>query len=162
MMFFYVTYLQSPLGKIVLAASDMGILSGIFLPGHKLYEKAQQGIYTTSHFENILMQLKEYFAGKRCTFDYTPAMPPETFSQKVLNMICTIPYGQTRTYQAVAQQIQNPYSVRAVGNALTRNNFNIIIPCHRVLASNGKLQGYNGGLDAKKWLLQHEEKHLLF
>ncbi len=103
-------------------------------------------------------QLDEYFQGKRKSFDL-PLSPFGTqFQQKVWNALCTIPYGETRSYKEIAAQIQNPKGCRAVGMANNRNPIMIIIPCHRVIGSNGSLTGYAGGLDIKQWLLAHEKR----
>jgi len=162
MAFSYFTFLQSPLGKIVLTATSSHVLTGVFLPGNTRYEEAQRGTITSnvlSCFENVIVQLEEYFDGKRQGFAIAREIIDVTFSEKVLNATCTIQYGQTTTYQAIAKNLHNPDAARAVGNALARNNFSIIIPCHRVLNSRGLLNGYNGGLRAKGWLLQHEQRY---
>ncbi len=101
-------------------------------------------------------QLEEYFQGARKTFDL-PLQPAGTpFQKKVWDALCTIPYGETRSYKEIALQIHNPRGCRAVGMANNRNPIMIVIPCHRVIGSNGSLVGYAGGLDIKEWLLQHE------
>ena len=103
-------------------------------------------------------QLDEYFQGKRKSFDLPLAPSGTQFQQKVWNALCTIPYGETRSYKEIAAQIQNPKGCRAVGMANNRNPIMIIIPCHRVIGSNGSLVGYAGGLDIKQWLLAHEKR----
>lgn len=101
-------------------------------------------------------QLEEYFQGARKTFDL-PLQPAGTpFQKKVWDALCTIPYGETRSYKEIALQIHNPRGCRAVGMANNRNPIMIMIPCHRVIGSNGSLVGYAGGLDIKEWLLLHE------
>ncbi len=101
-------------------------------------------------------QLEEYFQGVRQTFDL-PLQPAGTpFQKKVWEALCTIPYGETRSYKEIALRIQNPRGCRAVGMANNRNPIMIVIPCHRVIGSNGSLVGYAGGLDIKEWLLRHE------
>ncbi len=106
---------------------------------------------------SVKTQLEEYFQGKRKIFDL-PLSPFGTpFQQKVWNALCTIPYGETRSYKEIATQIGNPKGCRAVGMANNRNPIMIIIPCHRVIGSNGSLVGYAGGLRTKEWLLAHEK-----
>lgn len=109
---------------------------------------------------NTKNQLKEYFSGKRRKFTL-PLDPQGTkFDQKVWKATQKIPYGQVRTYKDIAKIIGKPQASRAIGNALGRNPIPIIIPCHRVIASNGTLGGYSSGLKIKKMLLLLEQKHL--
>ena len=103
-------------------------------------------------------QLEAYFAGQRQTFDL-PLKPLGTaFQQCVWQALTTIPYAATTSYGRISQQIQRPKASRAVGAANGRNPIPIIIPCHRVIGSNGTLTGFSGGLAAKQWLLEHELK----
>ena len=106
-------------------------------------------------------QLKEYFSGNRKTFsDLTPYFHKSgtAFQRQVWHALNHIPFGQTRSYSEIATAINNPKSVRAVGAANGKNPLTIIVPCHRVIGSNGSLTGYAGGLDRKKWLLAFEKK----
>lgn len=103
-------------------------------------------------------QLQEYFEGKRKNFNL-PLEPIGTeFQRKVWKALQAIPYGETRSYGEIAKMIENPKAARAVGMANNRNPISIFIPCHRVIGSNGKLVGYGGGLDIKKYLLNLEKK----
>lgn len=105
-------------------------------------------------------QLKEYFEGRRKTFDL-PLNPKGTdFQKKVWQALCEIPYGETRTYKQIAEQCGNPKASRAVGMANNKNPIGIVIPCHRVIGANGALTGYAGGLDKKQKLLNLEKKHV--
>ncbi len=104
-------------------------------------------------------QLKEYFAGKRKIFDFPYQLKGTDFQQKVWAALCEIPYGQTRTYKDIALAIGNPRACRAVGMANNKNPMSIVVPCHRVIGSNGKLVGYGSGLDMKQALLQLEAKN---
>lgn len=105
-------------------------------------------------------QLDEYFAGTRQTFDL-PLQPQGTeFQQRVWNELTNIPYGETRTYQDLAHALGDPGAVRAVGAANGQNPLWILLPCHRVIGSDGSLTGYAGGLERKRWLLTHERRTL--
>ena len=103
------------------------------------------------------VQILEYFEGKRTVFDIPFDVRGTEFQIRVLKSIDEIPYGQTLTYAQVAEKVQSPRAYRAVGSSCAANPMPIIIPCHRVLASNGGLGGYSGGLEIKKALLEHEK-----
>ncbi len=102
-------------------------------------------------------QLSEYFAGQRQQFDLPIYMQGTAFQQQVWQALQTIPFGETRSYSDIAQQIDNPQAVRAVGAANGRNPLSIVVPCHRVIGRQGQLTGFAGGLDAKKYLLALEQ-----
>jgi methylated-DNA-[protein]-cysteine S-methyltransferase len=103
-------------------------------------------------------ELEAYFAGGLQQFTFPIAQPGTEFQQTVWQQLTTIPYGQTISYLQLAQRINNPKSIRAVGTTNGRNRIAIVVPCHRVIGSNGALTGYAGGLWRKKWLLEHEMK----
>jgi AraC family transcriptional regulator of adaptative response/methylated-DNA-[protein]-cysteine methyltransferase len=111
------------------------------------------------HFKTLLTQLKEYFEGSRKEFSLPLVIPGSDFQQSVWKELINIPYGTTRTYLQQAVALGKPGSIRAVANANGMNRIAIIIPCHRVIGSDGHLTGYGGGLKRKKWLLDHEKKH---
>lgn len=103
-------------------------------------------------------QLEEYFSGKRQTFDL-PIDPEGTeFQRHVWSQVTAVSYGSTKSYLEIAREVGTANSCRAVGMANGRNPLPIIIPCHRIIGQNGKLTGYAGGLERKKWLLLHEQK----
>lgn len=104
-------------------------------------------------------QLDEYFTGKRKEFDLPLAAEGTLFQKRVWNALCTIPYGETRSYKDIAIQIGNAKACRAVGMANHNNPIGIIVPCHRVVGADGKLVGYAGGLDRKQFLLELERKY---
>ncbi len=107
--------------------------------------------------DELEAQLCAYFTGDLQSFTL-PLDPPGTeWQTKVWNALLTIPYGETRTYGQLATQLENPGGSRAVGLANGKNRISILIPCHRVIASDGTLHGYGGGIERKKWLLEHEE-----
>lgn len=109
--------------------------------------------------DQALQQLKEYFAGQRQHFDLPLHAQGTAFQQSVWRQLQAIPYGQLASYKDVAQAVDNPKGVRAVGMANNRNPISIVIPCHRVVGSNGSLTGYGGGLDKKEWLIELEQSH---
>ena len=109
--------------------------------------------------EATMMQLDEYYEGKRTEFTLPLRAEGTPFQMKVWQALSTIPYGETRSYGQIAAQVDNPKGSRAVGMANNRNPISIIIPCHRVIGADGKLVGYGGGLDKKVWLLDFEKSH---
>ena len=113
------------------------------------------------HINQLEKELKQYFEGKRKTFDVQLICPGTEFQQSAWDNLRDIPYGETRSYQYQAGQIDKPNAVRAVASANGFNRIAIIIPCHRVIGKDGQLRGYGGGLERKKWLLDHEIKNKL-
>jgi AraC family transcriptional regulator, regulatory protein of adaptative response / methylated-DNA-[protein]-cysteine methyltransferase len=111
------------------------------------------------HFKTLLTQLKEYFEGSRKEFSLPLVTPGTDFQQAVWKELMNIPYGTTRSYLEQSVALGKPGSIRAVANANGMNRIAIIIPCHRVIGSDGQLTGYGGGLKRKKWLLDHEKKY---
>ena len=107
---------------------------------------------------DIQKQLTEYEKGSRKVFDLPLHLKGTEFQLKVWNALLEIPYGETRSYQQIAQRIGQPKALRAVGGACNRNPIGIIVPCHRVIGKNGKLTGYAGGLFYKELLLNHEKR----
>ncbi|SFA80513.1 methylated-DNA-[protein]-cysteine S-methyltransferase [Lentibacillus halodurans] len=108
---------------------------------------------------HVITELRDYFQGKRQNFSFDFEYYGTPFQQKVWKALHdTIPYGQTRTYKDIAGTIKQPKAVRAVGGAVNKNPFSIVVPCHRVIGANGKMIGYGGGLDKKEFLLTHEAK----
>lgn len=104
----------------------------------------------------LARQINDYFTNRK-PFDFPVRFERGTpFQLKVWRAMMTIPFGETRTYQDIAMQIGNPKALQAVGQACKRNPVGLVVPCHRVIGSNGTLTGYGGGLPRKKWLLEHE------
>lgn len=120
-------------------------------------EKPQSG-EMSALTEKALLQLGEYFGGKRKRFDLPLELHGTEFQKKVWNALCGIPYGETRSYKEIARIIGNPKAVRAVGGANNRNKLMIVVPCHRVIGANGSLTGYASGTDVKKKLLDLEKQ----
>jgi methylated-DNA-[protein]-cysteine S-methyltransferase len=112
-----------------------------------------------SVFNKCRRQLDEYFSGQRKNFDLPLWQDGTVFQQKVWKALMQIPYGKTISYLQLAIQLGNVKATRAVAAANGRNQLSIIVPCHRVIGSDGSLTGYAGGLDRKKWLLNHENKY---
>lgn len=111
-----------------------------------------------SFTDDVFAQLQEYFEGKRTRFDFPYELRGTEFQKKVWNALCEIPYGETRSYKDIAVAIGNPKACRAVGMANNRNPISIVVPCHRVIGSDGKMVGYGGGLDMKEKLLKLESR----
>ena len=160
-----VTRLFTPLGPMLAGATDEGICLLEFTDRRMLetqiarlkkYLKAET-VPGNSPFFNILdEQLKQYFEGKRKDFDLPLVLPGTEFQQQVWRVLQNIPFGKTHSYRQQAEALGNPAAVRAVAKANGDNRISIVIPCHRVIGSDGKLTGYGGGLWRKEWLLAHE------
>jgi len=144
--------ISSPLGALRLyAASDA--LVGLYLPARPAPPGVDRGVDV---LRCAAAQLAEYFAGQRRVFDL-PLRPGGTgFQARVWEALMRIPSGETRSYRELARSIGRPAAYRAVGAANGQNPISIIVPCHRLIGSNGDLTGYGGGLAAKRWLLDHE------
>ena len=158
---FTVTYIYpSPLGKIEITASKKHILSVLF-DNQITQVKALKILTTINHpiIQNCCTQLQEYFDGNRQQFDLPLQQSGSPFQQKVWTALSTICYGSTITYLVLSKRIGNTKAIRAVGTANGCNNLSILVPCHRVIGSNGSLIGYSGELWRKKWLLDHEYKY---
>lgn len=119
-------------------------------------------LQTTELLSMATIQLDEYFQGKRTTFSLPFKLTGTPFQLAVWKELQNIPYGQTTSYKEIAQKINKPKAYRAVGMANNKNPLPIIIPCHRVISSNGKLIGYAGGLNLKNYLLELEKSHTNF
>lgn len=148
--------MESPLGTLTLVHSG-GVLSGIYMPDHKRGPKSETlGMRMRSGFEQAVFELQEYFDQKRTAFTLPLAPEGTDFQQRVWKQLGNIPYGETRTYAQLADAIGNRAAIRAVGLANGRNPLSIVVPCHRVIGSDGSLTGYAGGLDRKRFLLDLE------
>jgi methylated-DNA-[protein]-cysteine S-methyltransferase len=154
--------INSPVGKLTLVASDKGLVAVLWendKPGRvRLGDLTEQD----NHFILIQAerQLGEYFTGKRKNFSIPLDMRGTQFQKSVWDALLAIPFGETRTYGQLAEQLGNPQAMRAVGAANGRNPISIIVPCHRVIGSSGKLTGFAGGLEAKERLLNMEQERL--
>jgi len=111
-----------------------------------------------TRFAEVCEQLTEYFAGRLQEFDIRLAPAGTDFQKRVWQELCRIPFGASISYGELARRIEKPAASRAVGRANGQNPISIIVPCHRVIGANGTLTGYGGGLERKKWLLEHEAR----
>jgi methylated-DNA-[protein]-cysteine S-methyltransferase len=147
--------MSSPLGELRLSA-DGDELTAVSLPSDEPVAAERRSSHV---LERARQQLTEYFAGARRVFELPLAPRGTAFQQIVWRALTTIGYAETWSYGQLARAIGRPAASRAVGAANGRNPLAIIIPCHRVIGANGTLTGYAGGLDAKRWLLHHEQAH---
>ena len=160
----YYRYYDSPLGQILLTASEIK-LTGLHFVGEKYYP----GISAEWRLEkehtllnSTMVQLAEYFSGTRKQFDVPLAPQGTDFQRQVWKSLTALPYGTTATYGQLAVNVGSPKAVRAVGAANGRNPISIIVPCHRVIGADGSLTGYAGGLARKQSLLQLESAKIEF
>lgn len=148
---------DTPMGRLLLVATEEGLCEVDFASeGREIPESWQRD---AERIAPIAAQLKAYFNGEKQSFDIPLAPQGTEFQRKVWQELCKIPYGETISYGELARRIGNPKASRAVGAANGQNPVAIIIPCHRVIGSNGRLTGYAGGLDRKAFLLKHERNH---
>lgn len=163
------TRLKTALGDLVLTASDTAITGVYFPTSRRGAAPTHRADWTldngTGSAAEILTQareqLTEYFAGKRTTFELPLEALGSAFEHRVWNALRRIPFGSTISYGELAKRLGDPLQARAVGTANGKNPIPIIVPCHRVIGSNGDLTGFGGGIECKRWLLQHEGALLL-
>ena len=157
-----IVYYQSPLGVLEIRSTGSAISDVLFVnswKGAKVNEADISFIKPKSPaIKNCIKQLDEYFAGTRTEFTIHTSQVGTEFQQTVWAGLCNIPYGRTISYLELSKRIGNVKAIRAVGTANGNNSICIIVPCHRVIGSNGELVGYGGDLWRKKWLLEHEGK----
>jgi len=149
---------ESPFGELLVAATDRGLCRIWFDPEGQEEELARLfGLRVLrSPLDEVRRELDEYFDGTRHEFDLPLDLRVAAFNEQVLHELARVPYGITTTYGALANKVGRPRAARAVGTVMNRNPIPIVLPCHRVLGSNGSLTGYAGGLDMKLKLLQLE------
>jgi O-6-methylguanine DNA methyltransferase len=162
------TYIDTPIGQMVAGAMDNGVCLLEFMESKALKKDMHDlSIQWKAEFtegenfilEKLKIQLGEYFNGLRKEFNVPLIISGTLFQKKVWEELMNIPFGLTQSYSNQYRAINKTGSIRAVASANGRNKICIIIPCHRVIGSNGQLSGYSGGLIRKKWLLDHERKH---
>ncbi|MEO7305916.1 MAG: methylated-DNA--[protein]-cysteine S-methyltransferase [Ferruginibacter sp.] len=157
-----IVYYQSPLGALEIRSTGSAISDVLFVnswKGAKINEAELNFTKPkTPVIKGCIKQLDEYFAGKRTEFTVHTSQVGTEFQQTVWAELCKIPYGRTISYMGLSKRIGNVKAIRAVGTANGNNSICIIVPCHRVIGSNGDLVGYGGDLWRKKWLLEHEGK----
>ncbi len=155
----YYCYFETPIGELLLAGEADALTMIGFPKGAMRRDPEPDWIYKEEPFAEVCRQLSEYFAGERKEFDLPLALQGTEFQVSVLEALQRIPYGETTSYGAIAEQIGRPKAVRAVGAANGRNPIPIIVPCHRVIGSSGDLTGFGGGLDTKAELLRLEAEN---
>ena len=157
-----IVYYQSPLGALERRSTGSAISDILFVnswKGAKIDETSLSFIKPKSPvIKSCTKQLDEYFAGTRTEFSIHMSQVGTEFQQTVWAALCNIPYGRTISYMELSKRIGNIKAIRAVGTANGNNSISIIVPCHRVIGSNGDLVGYGGDLWRKKWLLEPEGK----
>ncbi len=164
----YTTQWASPLGALTLACDREG-LCGLWLAGQKYFARGMPPMAPDPSRPALIQAqawLASYFAGERPSLEQLPLAPRgSAFQKQVWRLLCAIPYGETRSYGHIAREMaallgRDSMSAQAVGGAVGRNPISILIPCHRVVGSNGSLTGYAGGIDKKRWLLEWERRAL--
>jgi AraC family transcriptional regulator of adaptative response/methylated-DNA-[protein]-cysteine methyltransferase len=160
-----VTYIDTGVGRMIAAATDRGVCMLAYEDGRHLDLEMRQlersfgaplAEGDNPHFEMLRRQLDEYFAGRRREFDIPLCLTGTDFQKQVWNALWRIPYGSTVSYAEQAAMLGRPSAVRAVAGANGKNRISIILPCHRVIGSDGSLTGYGGGVWRKKRLLELE------
>ena len=156
-LFMYISRYDSPIGTLLLTCTDQG-LTGLYMN--------REGSRRDEHpvFRQTTQWLDAYFRGDNPAMTVPLALKGSDFQLRVWKILLSVPYGATRSYGSIAKEIaesmgKEKMSAQAVGQAVGRNPVSILIPCHRVLGSNGKLTGYAGGMENKIWLLEHESRH---
>lgn len=148
----YRTYMESEIGLLEINGTENGIEEVLFVKEKRCPAAGE----APSILTDCALQLEEYFEGKRKTFDVKLNMQGSDFRKSVWNELLLIPFGKTVSYSYIAGKLGDLKKVRAVGAANGKNRLAIIVPCHRIIGSNGDLTGYAGGLWRKEWLLLHE------
>ena len=146
-----IAYYKTPIGTAKIIGNKNGIISVTVIE-----DKIETSTQISKCLESCIVQLDEYFGGNRTRFDLKLNLQGTDFQKKVWNELLNIPFGKTRSYMEQSKKIGDPKAIRAVASANGKNPIWIIIPCHRVIGSDGSLTGYGGGIWRKKWLLEHE------
>lgn len=158
----YYDYLQTPVGKLLLAMNGQGLCHIHFETGRHPLEPGEDWEPGAGALHEARTQLKAYFAGKLTEFDLPLAPQGTDFQQLVWLELLRIPYGATTTYGTIARSLGDLQATRAVGAANGRNPLPIVVPCHRVIGADGSLTGFGGGLPVKRFLLDHEQRYSTF
>lgn len=144
------TYYESPVGLIEIKVDGEFVTSILFV------EEQKSNPYAHPLLENAIEQLKQYFNGERTVFDFQIKQNGTNFQHRVWNELLNIPFGKTLSYLQLSKKVGDVKAIRAVGTTNGKNSIAIVVPCHRVIGTDGSLTGYAGGLWRKKWLLDHE------
>jgi methylated-DNA-[protein]-cysteine S-methyltransferase len=150
----YFKTISSPIGFLKLVSDERRLKSILFVE-----DEEGNSLYSPEILSRAALQINEYFEGLRYRFNLDLEIEGTRFQQKVWKLIKLVNYGKTRTYGDIAKELNSLGFSRAVGMANARNPLPIIIPCHRIIGNYGKLIGYSGGLEKKRWLLVHEQKY---
>ncbi|MFC0514051.1 methylated-DNA--[protein]-cysteine S-methyltransferase [Mucilaginibacter angelicae] len=150
-----VAYFRTPVGIARIIQED-GFITSVSIRDEE-YEIEPA---STRLLQTVIDQLNEYFAGTRKEFTFPIKQAGSDFQQQVWEGLLSIPYGKTITYAQQSNQMNNPLAIRAIASANGRNSLWVVVPCHRVIGSDGSLTGYAGGVWRKKWLLEHEARVL--
>lgn len=151
---------ESPIGSIEIKAERRSIVDVRFVEKSGLTRPPRGSVAGGPEvLKACQSQLEQYFGGKRTSFSLPLKLEGTAFQKKVWAALLRVPFGKTTTYGAIAAALGNKRAGRAVGGANHRNPVSVIVPCHRVVGSDGRLTGYGGGLWRKEWLLDHEKKH---
>ena len=153
-------HVASPIGELLLV-SEGDHLVGLYVAGHGKARPIEPSWAEAGAGDSVLhraaQEVGEYFAGERRSFDVPVRLGGSAFQASVWRALVDIPFGETISYGELARRVGRPKAVRAAGSANGRNPVSLIVPCHRVIASDGTLGGYGWGLDRKRWLLAHEQ-----
>jgi methylated-DNA-[protein]-cysteine S-methyltransferase len=153
MLTFSYAYLSTPLGTLRIKGTENSIHEVGFVD-----QQNDNDLHITAIMQTCMKQLEEYFDGKRTTFDIVLNPAGTSFQQTVWDELKLIPFGKTTSYTQLSTQLGSSQKVRAVANAIGKNPLCILIPCHRVIGSDGDLTGFAWGIERKRWLIQHEQK----
>lgn len=149
----YTSILETPIGRLAIRANDLEVFSVGF--PEEIADEKENDLSSMA-----AQQLKAYFGGKRSSFDFPMKQAGTDFQQSVWKELIRIPLGRPISYANLSRIMQKPLAIRAIASANGKNNLMIVVPCHRVIGSNGDLIGFAGGLWRKKWLLEHEARML--
>lgn len=154
-------YYNSPLGYLQIVANNNAVASVGFMSKDYMltHEYSNYNTATSAALKKCINELDDYFSGKNLQFSVTFRQDGTTFQQNVWQSLLSIPAGQTSSYMALSKKLGNVKAIRAVGTANGKNKLAILVPCHRVIGSNGTMVGYAGEIWRKQWLLKHEAKH---
>ncbi|MDA8276883.1 MAG: methylated-DNA--[protein]-cysteine S-methyltransferase [Actinomycetota bacterium] len=151
--------IETPLGPLLLSGRN-GMVEGLNFTDHAGWERnLEEYALDETAFDEARRQIELYFEGSNARFDLQLTLRGSQFELEVWNALMRIPYGATASYKEVAEMIGRPLAARAAGATIGRNRISIVVPCHRVIGSNGNLTGYAWGRDRKEWLLNHENLH---
>jgi methylated-DNA-[protein]-cysteine S-methyltransferase len=153
------TTIDSPLGNLLAIGDEDGLTALYLSTGRHIAQTPAGAHRDDAALAEVREQLTEYFAGRRTEFTLRLNPHGTAFQQRAWLALRAIPYGATASYGQQAKALGDPGASRAVGLANGRNPISIIVPCHRVIGADGSLTGYGGGIEAKRWLLDHEAKH---